>query len=206
MILYLHGFRSGPQSFKARAMDDYLRARGQGDRFVCPALPFDPAAAIGLAEAAIAECKAAGRTPTLVGSSLGGYYATWLAERHDLRAVLINPAVLAHVSLADYVGPQTHLYTGETFEFTSAHIAFLRTLEVAAPTPSRYLLLVEKGDEVLDWRQAAQRYDGCRQIVRDGGDHSFSRFAEYLPTILDFAGGTGRAADDPARTTTTARI
>lgn len=206
MFLYLHGFRSGPQSFKARAMDDYLRARGQGDQFVCPALPFDPAAAIALAEARIAECRATGRTPTLVGSSLGGYYATWLAERHDLRAVLINPAVLAHVSLADYVGPQTHFYTGETFEFTSAHIAFLRTLEVAAITPSRYLLLVEKGDEVLDWRQAAQRYAGCRQVVLDGGDHSFTRFAEYLPAILAFAGGADVTVDSPTGTTTTARI
>lgn len=200
MILYLHGFRSGPQSFKARAMDDYLQARGRGDDFRCPALPFDPAAAIGLAEAAIAKCRAAGRTPTLVGSSLGGYYATWLAERHDLRAVLINPAVLAHVSLADYVGPQTHLYTGETFKFTAAHIAFLRTLEVAAPTPSRYLLLVEKGDEVLDWRQAAQRYAGCRQVLLGGGDHSFTRFAGYLPKILEFAGMAVSPPGTPAAT------
>ena len=188
MIVYLHGFRSGPQSFKARALNDFLRARGLGESFVCPALPFDPVAAIEVAEARIAECRAAGGTPTLVGSSLGGYYATWLAERHDLCAVLINPAVLAHVSLAEYIGPQTHIYTGDTFEFTAAHIDALRAIEVAAPTPSRYLLLLEKGDEVLDWRQAAARYAGCRQVILDGGDHSFTRFSEYLDPIVRFAG------------------
>lgn len=188
MILYLHGFRSGPQSFKAQQLGAYCAARGLAASFHCPQLPPDPAAAIGLAEDLIAEGRARGETPTLVGSSLGGFFATALAERHDLRAVLINPAVIAHLSLADYLGPQTHLYTGETFVLTPDHLDVLRRLEVAAPTPSRYLLLAEKGDEVLDWRQAATRYAGCRQIILDGGDHSFTRFADYLPTILDYAG------------------
>lgn len=194
MILYLHGFRSGPQSFKARAMSDFMTTRGLGDEFSCPALPFDPANAISLCNSLIETGKKRGASITLVGSSLGGYYATWLAERHDLQAVLINPAVLAHVSLADYVGPQTHFYTDETFELTSGHIDTLRALEIATPTPARYLLLVEKGDEVLDWRQAAARYAGCRQVILDGGDHSFTRFSDYLPTILDFAGMTGARA------------
>lgn len=198
-ILYLHGFRSSPASWKVRLLGEHLAAAGLRERLLCPALSHVPNEAIAQAEALIA---AADGPLTLVGSSLGGYYATWLAERHDLRAVLINPAVLAHISLADYVGPQTHLYTGESFEFTNAHVAFLRTLEVAAPTPSRYLLLLEKGDEVLDWRQAVERYAGCRQVVLDGGDHSFSRFAEYLPTILEFAG----MAVAPPRTPATTRI
>ena len=188
MILYLHGFRSGPQSFKARALGEFLAERGQADRFHCPALPFDPEQAIATAETLIAQCRSAGHPPTLVGSSLGGYYATYLAERHDLRAVLVNPAVLAHLSLAQYIGPQTHIYTGETFDFTRQHIDTLRALEVPRPTPARYLLLAEKGDEVLDWRQAAERYAGCQQMVFDGGDHSFTRFSALMPTLLDFAG------------------
>lgn len=202
MILYLHGFRSGPQSFKARATEAYLAERKLSEHFFCPALPFDPVAAIGLAETSILAAKAAGHRVTLVGSSLGGYYATWLAEQHDLAAVLINPAVLAHVSLARYIGPQTHIYTDEVFDFTAAHIDALRRLEVSRPNPERYLLLAEKGDEVLDWRQAAERYAGCRQVILEGGDHSFSRFADYLPAIVDFAGLTGR----PAETATHRRI
>ena len=202
MILYLHGFRSGPQSFKAQTMGAYMAKHGLGERFLCPALPFDPVAAIALIESLIAQSRAAGQNPTLVGSSLGGYYATWLAEKHDLKAVLINPAVLAHVSLADYIGPLTHFYTDEVFAFTSAHIDALRDLEIARPTPARYLLLAEKGDEVLDWRQAADRYAGCQQVILDGGDHSFTRFPDYLPAILDFAG----VVDRSAKTTATPRI
>lgn len=191
MILYLHGFRSGPQSVKAQQLGTYCRERGLA--FACPQLPPDPAAAMALAERLIAERRGRGETVTLVGSSLGGFFSTALAERHDLKAVLINPAVIAHLSLADYLGPQTHLYTGETFVLTPDHLDALRRLEVAAPTPARYLLLAEKGDEVLDWRQAAARYAGCRQVILDGGDHSFTRFADYLPTIVEFAGAAAPA-------------
>lgn len=190
MIVYLHGFRSGPRSTKARMLHSFMIGRGLGDHFVCPALPFDPEEAVRLAGTVIERSRASGAVVTLVGSSLGGYYATWLAERHDLRAVLVNPAVVAHLSLAGFVGPQTNLHSGEQFDFNERHIAALRALEVAAPSPERYLLLAEKGDELLDWRQAAERYSACRQKIFAGGDHGFSRFAEVLPEILCFAGLT----------------
>lgn len=186
MLLYLHGFRSSPQSFKARATHEFLAARGTPDVFVCPAQPFDPAAAVALIERTVEAALARGVRPLLVGSSLGGYYATWCAEKYGLRAALVNPAVVAHVALADYVGPQSNMYTGEVFDFTLAHVEALRRIEVPGITPERYLLLVETGDEVLDYRQATARYAGCRQIVLEGGDHSFTRFAEFLPAILEF--------------------
>jgi uncharacterized protein len=183
LILYLHGFTSGPESFKARALHAHLHRLGLADRFVCPRLPPAPAAAVALAESLIRPGT------TLVGSSLGGYYATWLAERHDLRAVLINPAVVAHLSLEQFVGPQKNLYTGEAFEFTRAHVDELRALQVPALSrPDRYWLLVEQGDEVLDYRQAVERYAGARQTVLPGGDHSFTRWNEYLDAIVEFAG------------------
>jgi uncharacterized protein len=184
-ILYLHGFRSSPASWKARLLGERMAAAGLAERFLCPALSHEPRVAIAQAEALLTEAN--GPT-TLVGSSLGGYYATWLAEKHELRAVLINPAVVAPLSLADYLGPQSNLYSGESFEFTNEHIAQLRALEVPHITPTRYLLLVETGDEVLDYRLATKRYAGCRQIVLDGGDHRFTRFAEFLPQILEFGG------------------
>lgn len=183
-ILYLHGFRSSPQSFKARLLERAMAERGLASRFFCPALSHQPRLAMAQAEAILAE-----QGPlTLVGSSLGGYYATWLAEKHDLAAVLVNPAVVAHLSLADYLGSQTNLYTGEVFDFTREHIATLEALAVAELSPSRYWLLVEEGDEVLDYRQAVARYAGARQTVLPGGDHSFTRFGEYVPQILEFAG------------------
>jgi predicted esterase YcpF (UPF0227 family) len=184
-ILYLHGFRSSPASWKIRLLGEHLAATGLREALLCPALSHVPNEAISQAEALIA---AADGQLTLVGSSLGGYYATWLAEKHDLRAVLINPAVLAPLSLTEHLGKQTNLHTGETFEFTAAHIDELRTIEVPIITPARYLLLVETGDEVLDYREAVARYAGCRQIVLEGGDHSFTRFPEFVPQILEFCG------------------
>lgn len=183
-ILYLHGFRSSPESFKARAMQAAMTARGLGPRFFCPALSHEPATAIAQAEAILA----AQGPLTLVGSSLGGYYATWLAEKHDLKAALVNPAVVAHLALRDYVGVQTNMYTGERFDFTLEHVAQLQALEAPSLVPARYFLLVESGDEVLDYRQAVARYAGCHQLVLQGGDHSFTRFGEYVPQILEFAG------------------
>jgi len=183
-ILYLHGFRSSPQSFKARAVGEAMAARGRGGDFFCPDLSHEPRRAMAQAEAILALRP----DLTLVGSSLGGFYATWLAERYGRPAVLVNPAVVAHLTLADYVGPQTHLYSGEVFDFTLDHVAQLQGFEVAKLTPARYWLLVEEGDEVLDYRQAVARYAGARQTVLAGGDHSFTRFVEFVPQILEFAG------------------
>ena len=182
-ILYLHGFCSSPESWKARLLADAMNRRGQGERFFCPFLSPVPREAIAQAEEIIH--REAGPL-TVVGSSLGGFYATCLAEKFDLRAVLVNPAVVAPISLEKYLGTQTNLHTQETFEFTVEHIAQLRALEVGRATPERYLLMVETGDEVLDYRQAVARYAGCRQIVLEGGDHSFTRFPDYLPQLIEF--------------------
>lgn len=189
MILYLHGFRSAPASIKARALQQHMQAHGLGAAFWCEQLPASPRQAIALIEAQIEHCAAHGVDATLVGSSLGGYYATWLAERHGLRAVLINPAVVAALELETYVGVQHNMYTDERFDFTVAHLAELRALEVPALShPERCWLMVETGDEVLDYRHAVHKYAGARQTVLAGGDHGFTRWNEYLDAVIAFAG------------------
>lgn len=186
MIIYLHGFRSGPESWKARSLRARMTELGLADAFWCEQLPISAKAAMALAEAQIARFN---RPPTVVGSSLGGYYATHLAEKHGLKAVLINPAVLAPLSLSAYIGTQNHMYSGESFEFTEAHIDELRAIEAPAITrPERYWLLVETGDDVLDYHHAVARYAGCRQTVLEGGDHSFTKWDDYLDEIIRFAG------------------
>lgn len=158
---------------------------GLADRFVCPQLPASPAEAIALATALI---RSHGIT-SVVGSSLGGYYATHLAETFGLRAVLVNPAVVAYLSLEKYLGPQRWLYTGEIFDFTREHINELRTIHHPQLTRlERYWLLVESGDETLDYRHAVARYAGARHAILPGGDHSFTRWADYLDDILRFGG------------------
>jgi predicted esterase YcpF (UPF0227 family) len=187
VILYLHGFTSGPQSFKAQALRDRIAARGLGNDFVCPQLPAAPTDAISLAESVIAEKVSHGGTPAVVGSSLGGYYAGFLAEKHGLKAVLVNPAVAGSMDVRQFVGPQRFLYTGEAFEFTLDHVEQLKALDVPKPTrPERYWLLVETGDEVLDYRAAVARYAGARQTVLTGGDHSFTRWTDYLDDVIEF--------------------
>ena len=184
MIVYIHGFNSSPASFKARLLRERLAALGRADEFVAPALPHSPAAAAQLLEGLARQPPQA----VLVGSSLGGYYATWLAEKCGLRAVLVNPAVRPYELLAGYVGPQKNLHTAEDYDFTAQHVDELRALEIDAITPQRYLLMVETGDEVLDYRRAVEKYRGAQQLVIEGGDHGFSDFANHLDKVLAFAG------------------
>ena len=123
----------------------------------------------------------------VVGSSLGGFYATWLAERHGARAVLINPAVRPCRDLAGYRGPQHNPYTGEDYTLTDEHVVELAALRVERITRAeRYFLLVQTGDEVLDWHEAVAFYAGAYQSVQGGGDHAFADFASQLPAILRF--------------------
>lgn len=188
MILYLHGFNSAPSSHKARTLHKYLADRGLGERFACPALPHRPEEAMALAESLLA--RNGSREVTLVGSSLGGFYATWLAEKHACRAILIQPAVFPYAGLEEYLGPQKNLYTGAEYELTRAHLEGWRDLAVEKVDPERYLLLLETGDEVLDYREAVRKYEGARMVIREGGDHMMQSFPEHLPRILSFAGIT----------------
>jgi predicted esterase YcpF (UPF0227 family) len=186
-VIYLHGFNSSPDSHKARLFAAYCHDQGVHDVLV-PALSHDPARALRTLEDCIGGDGAS--VALLVGSSLGGYYATYLAERHGLKAALINPAVAP----CDYlpraiVGRHRNQYTHEEYEFTLQHVEFLRTLNTREiRDPARYLLLVQTGDETLDYRLAVRLYAGSRQIVQEGGSHSFENFAAVLPLILQFAG------------------
>jgi predicted esterase YcpF (UPF0227 family) len=183
VIVYLHGFNSSPQSHKVQVLAKHMAEKGLSAQLAAPKLP-------PLASDAIREIEKLplGTGTCFVGSSLGGFYATWLAEKHDARAVLINPAIEPHVGLRAYLGPQANLHTGEKYELTERHLDEWARLVVPKIRPDRYFLLVETGDEVLDYRKAVERYRGARQVVVQGGDHALQSFPEHLPAILRFAG------------------
>jgi predicted esterase YcpF (UPF0227 family) len=185
MLIYLHGFNSSAGSHKAQVLNRYMQEHGLGGHYCCPTLPHQPERAVAAIEAAIAGCPR--DTVTLVGSSLGGFYATYLAERHKLRAVLINPAVRPHHGLRSFLGVQRNLYTDEEYELTEEHLLQMQRLYQSDIDAQRYLLLVETQDEVLDYREAVSKYAGARQIVIEGGDHSLKSFPEHIPLILKFA-------------------
>ena len=186
MLLYLHGFCSSPASAKTRRLREHMEAKGLGAAYWCGQLPVSAAAAVAMVESVIAACST---PPTLAGSSLGGFYATYLAEKHGLKAAVINPVVLAALDTSLFLGEHANFHTGEHFVYTEADLSELRALQLPAIIrPERYWLLAEEGDEVLECAAAVHYYAGARQTVLPGGNHSFSRFEDYLDELLAFAG------------------
>jgi predicted esterase YcpF (UPF0227 family) len=187
MLIYIHGFNSSPASHKANLLRVRLATLGREALFSSPALPDLPSAAVELLQSEVSLYPAS--VVTLVGSSLGGYYATWLAEKFGVRAVLVNPAIAPHVGLRAYLGRQQNLYTGATYTLTEQHLRELEALNVGSLTRlERYYVMVTTGDEVLDYRDAVRRYAGAKQLVIQGSDHGFSEFADHLDSVLQFAG------------------
>ena len=187
MILYLHGFRSSPLSKKAQRVRAAMASRGRLDDFVCPQLPASPRAAAQLIEAA-ARLEDAEQL-SLIGSSLGGYYATWLAERTGCRAALLNPAITPYEDLRPHVGTQPVFFSEQTIEVRPEYMDELRSIDTPGITrPERYFLLAATGDEVIDWRTMTAKYSGCRQRIIDGSDHQISDFDAYLDEVLAFCG------------------
>jgi predicted esterase YcpF (UPF0227 family) len=185
-LLYIHGLNSSALSQKATQLSSLMRHLGLSEHLRVPELHHHPRQALLQLEAAIDEL---GGRPLLVGSSLGGYYATHLAERHGLKAVLINPAVNPHQLFDGFLGTQKNLYTGESWELTHDHVAALAELEVPAPQdPQRIQVWLQTGDETLDYRRAQTFYRACALRIEAGGDHGFQGFASKLPALLSFAG------------------
>ncbi|CAG8864054.1 hypothetical protein PS627_00838 [Pseudomonas fluorescens] len=191
-ILYIHGLNSSPLSRKAQQVSAVMQHLGLARQLRVPALHHHPRQAMVQLEAALAELGA----PLLVGSSLGGYYATCLAERHGLKALLINPAVSPHRLFDGHLGPQQNFYSGESWDLTHDHVQALAELEVPPPQDAgRYQVWLQTGDETLDYRHAERYYRACALRIQAGGDHGFQGFAEHLPALLAHA-GIARAAYD----------
>ncbi len=186
MIVYLHGFRSSPQSRKAQMLRDRLQQRGLADQYVCPALPASPRMASELALFA-ARAKSPDRV-ALIGSSLGGYYATWVAEKLGCRAVLLNPAITPARDLQAHIGRQPVFFSADEIDFRPEYIDELRALDSCVTRPERYFLIAATGDAVIDYRMMVAKYQGARQTVIEGGNHEMSDFDRYVDEVLSFCG------------------
>lgn len=184
-VLYLHGFRSSPASFKARRVAAWLAEQRPDVQFWCPQLPPSPAAAMAL----VAEgCAHWGPGSAVLGSSLGGFYASVVAEARGWPALVMNPAVDPARDLAHYIGEQSAYHDPQQhFFFRPEFVDELRRMAPAAITrPERYAALIAQGDELLDWREMAAHYAGARQCVIPGSDHALSDFEDHLPFVLRF--------------------
>ena len=185
-LLYLHGFRSSPQSAKARRMAAWVQATRPDLHWWCPQLPPSPREAMALLDDTLRQWPVSAMA--VIGSSLGGFYATVVAEHHGCPAVLLNPAIDPARDLAKYIGEQTAFHDpAERFFFRAEFVDELRAITPAAITePQRYFAVIAKGDEVLDWREMSSRYAGCHIKLLEGGDHALSDFDSHLPDILHF--------------------
>jgi len=182
LALYLHGFASSSQSEKAVQTRDYFQQHHANIELLTPDLPYTPDEAIAAIEAALN-----GRRPdAVIGSSLGGFLATWVAETYGCVAVLVNPAVQPDLLLSQHLGRYHHPVLQQDFEVTAEQMPKLRLLERRVSLPQRYWLLLQSGDEVLDYRKALEWYQGCPTELIEGGDHSFVGYANYLPAIVKF--------------------
>lgn len=190
-LIYLHGFLSSPQSEKAQsflkhACTQYRELLDQGKiELLVPELPHKPEQAIDLIESFF---QVPART-VFIGSSLGGFYSIFFAQKYNCKAVLVNPLVGLQDSMAaTFIGHHTDLYTGKKFEIEPADAEYLLTLEQEViEQQDRYLLLLETGDDVLDYNLALEKFPLARQVVIQGGNHRFEHFEEYLTTIMEFA-------------------
>lgn len=183
-ILVIHGFNSSPQSYKAIVIKDYMATHYPKVEVICPQLISNPQAAIRQLCDIIngdRQCRW-----VLTGSSLGGYFATYLSDKYNIPAVLINPAVKPYELLAGIIGEQTNPYTNEVYQVTAEHMQQLKTFERDAILIKNFFVMVQTGDEVLDYQQAVEKYQQCQLVIQQGGDHSFINFDKMLPDIVKF--------------------
>jgi predicted esterase YcpF (UPF0227 family) len=185
-LLYLHGFRSSPSSTKARMTAAAVAEHFADVIWLCPALPASPQQAMEEVLQATAHWPL--ETTAVIGSSLGGFYATWLAERWDCKAVLLNPAVHPARDLAAHLGDQTVWHDPDQhFIFEARFVDELIAQEITnISKPDRYFAVVAKGDEVLDWREMAGHYPGATIKLLPAGDHALSDYDQHLDAVLSF--------------------
>jgi len=186
--LYLHGFLSSPASSKAQETRLWFEQQEPKSRLLIPELPFEFNDAIALARQQLQQLQQQFETVLVIGSSLGGFYATRLAQDYGVKAVLVNPAVRPHELFGHYLGPVTHYHSGVEYLLEQRHLTDLATLAVETPAhPHRLMVLLQTGDETLDYRHAADLYQNCSLNIEEGGDHAYQGYIDHLPSMLEFA-------------------
>ncbi|QYJ90555.1 YqiA/YcfP family alpha/beta fold hydrolase [Shewanella halotolerans] len=187
MLLYIHGFNSSPYSDKGVVTAQYIAKHFPDINFVQPQLPSTPKAAMALLTDLVEQALEKGESLSFIGSSLGGYFASYLAERYGGRAVLVNPAVKPFELFDEFLGPQYNPYTEEDYQILPEHKLEVAKYDTPAIShPDRFLVLLQSGDEVLDYRQAVNKYQCCQMLIEAGGDHSFVGYQQKMPGICDF--------------------
>ena len=189
LFIYVHGFNSSPQSMKAQLFLRYMQEQGKGDQVMVPELSHWPEDALLQLKALVEQNDQ--RPIILLGSSLGGYYSTWLTEHFsNVSTVLINPSVRPFELLPQYLGVNENLYSGESYVLTEKHMQQLLDMNCEIiRRPERYLLMVQTADETLNYQEAVDKFSSSPQFIQPGGSHGFEQFVDVIPSILAFSEG-----------------
>ncbi len=186
VLLYIHGFLSSPASEKAQQVETWCEQHQPSIKYLCPALSAYPDDAISTLEGIVRSHRS--EPIYIIGSSLGGFYATYLVEKYGLKAVLVNPAIRPFELIKAYIDTDLKNYhTEEVYRLNTTHMESLRSINVESlALPENYWLMAQTGDETLDYREAVKKYEHCLKTIEQGGDHSFQNFEQWLPRIFDF--------------------
>ena len=185
VIIYLHGFLSSPQSVKAQQTLKFVKEHHPELEFVLPQLPCHPLPTVAMLDDLISQYQ--GWELRFIGSSLGGYLATYLLEKYSGKAVLINPAVEPYKLLDNYLGLHVNPQTGEEFVLETIHTRQLAELDTPKlAEPKNYWVLLQTADETLDYRLAERKYSEAKLTIEQGGDHSFQNYPRFLAEIFRF--------------------
>lgn len=183
MIIYIHGFGSHGEGSKAKSLRRYCKEHAI--RFMAPSLSTIPELAIKTLEELIESFKII-ENISLVGSSLGGYYAMFLSHKYNLPCVLINPAIYPYKTLDRALGFAPHFYDQSSYEWNRSHLEMLKKYEVEKYSGENALLLVQTADEVLDYTEAVEKLSCANMIVEEGGDHGFQGIERHFQAIVEF--------------------
>lgn len=183
-VLFVHGFNSSPLSKKALLTKKYIKQYYPEVKFHCPQLATTPKNAIKQLEEYFEASS--NEKWGLIGSSLGGYFSTYLSEIYNVKAVLINPAIKPYKLLAGFVGEQINPYTEEVYRVENSYLDDLIDLDRQKIVKNNYMVMVQTGDEVLDYQQAVDKFHDSLLIVQSGGNHSFINYENMLPQITKF--------------------
>lgn len=188
LLVYLHGFRSSPRSSKAVMTGQAITALTSKDHsyeWYCPQLLASPKQSMDMVTSHIDQSDA--DNIIIIGSSLGGFYTNYLAEKYQCKGIALNPAVYAARELEPHVGMMTEYDSDKPFDFKAQYIDELRALQVEKISdPQRYFLIAAKGDELLEWKEMVAFYKGAKQLVLEGSDHGIADYADHLPAVMDF--------------------
>jgi predicted esterase YcpF (UPF0227 family) len=187
LLLHIHGFLSSSHHARQNKLENYINAQQLNVEVLCPELPDNPAPALAVLEQIIEQALSERRQVALLGHSLGAYFATYLADKYQLRAVLLNPVVRGYDIMCEFFGQGFNDHTKTSFEIGEADIQCLIGLYLEKlSNPDSLMVIQQAADAVVDPLDAEDYYRACRLKIESDGHHDFNGFERIVVDVVNF--------------------